>query len=186
MRRIGFMAGALAVSACASLSGLGTFSSGPGQDASVDEALPSLEAGALADALLIGDDVVDGPTDDGWTLPDESSAGDAAPADPGDAPANADAHAPCSSATCSGCCDTAGVCHGGASASSCGVNAQRCVACPSGKVCSSGACATSGGPPPSCTTSSCHNGCIPVWQGSCCRSDGSCGCQVLIPPGACQ
>jgi hypothetical protein len=33
---------------------------------------------------------------------------------------------------------------------------------------------------------SCKVICIPVYEGPCCRTDGTCGCQVLIPPGSCK
>ncbi|MGH7438777.1 MAG: hypothetical protein ACRENE_24075 [Polyangiaceae bacterium] len=143
-----------------------------------------LGAAGSGDDLVVTDDVANTSLLDEGTTPDDASTGDGAVAS--DAAVSGDGHVPCSPATCTGCCDSAGVCHGGASASTCGTGAQQCVACSSGKVCSNGTCAASGGPPPSCTTNSCRNGCIPVWQGSCCKSDGTCGCQVLIPPGSCQ
>jgi hypothetical protein len=93
----------------------------------------------------------------------------------------------CSPEVCGGCCDSNGFCHGGQSAGVCGTGGRACLACSSGQGCTNGACvADSGGPPPTCTASSCTNVCIPVYQSPCCKSDGTCGCRVTMPPGACQ
>jgi hypothetical protein len=97
---------------------------------------------------------------------------------------------PACAPSCHGCCADNN-CNGGQSDDSCGVGGQACVNClSSAMACANGQCA-----PPlavdaaqrTCTLSTCAkaNLCIPVWQSSCCKSDGTCGCQVDIPPGPC-
>jgi hypothetical protein len=109
-----------------------------------------------------------------------SDAGDA-----GDA-SSADVAMPlCGPGNCGGCCNPAGYCAGGQSKSTCGTGGHACTDCtPAGNVCSAGACvapAVDAAPPPPCNPMSCFVACAPVYQTSCCKSDGTCGCQVQIP-----
>jgi hypothetical protein len=96
---------------------------------------------------------------------------------------------PCNFTTCSGCCDSVGVCESGDTPASCGSNGGQCLVCPGG-VCQLGQCTFVGfdaGPP--CNSSTCFNGCC---AGSQCinfpdQSSGLCGSfgQFCFPcPGA--
>ncbi len=92
----------------------------------------------------------------------------------------------CGPGNCGGCCNPAGYCAGGLSKSTCGTGGHACTDCaPSGKVCSAGgACvvpAVDAAPPPPCSPMACPFLCAPVYQTSCCKNDGTCGCQVQIP-----
>jgi hypothetical protein len=99
---------------------------------------------------------------------------------------------PCSPTTCMGCCSATGDCQGGQSANSCGAGGQTCQDCQtSGLACVSGSCAAAdssdAAAPPTCTVSMCNTKlCIPAWQAQCCKSDNTCGCEVLYPPGSCM
>jgi hypothetical protein len=101
-----------------------------------------------------------------------------------------DAAPPCGPDTCGGCCNSTGFCAGGGSQATCGMGGARCQDCRStGQSCDQGVCSSiDSGPAPVCVISQCSNHlCAPVYQGSCCLSDGTCGCQVLIPqPGTCM
>jgi|HubBroStandDraft_1064217.scaffolds.fasta_scaffold155569_2 hypothetical protein len=94
---------------------------------------------------------------------------------------------PCSTSTCGGCCSN-GTCVGGQSAGTCGTGGIACKSCSgSTPVCSSaGACVAEPmeASAPTCTQSACATKtvCIPVYQEACCKSDGTCGCEVAIPP----
>jgi hypothetical protein len=137
--------------------------------AGTDSAEVSPDTAALPDSAQIATN----PPDTG---PDVGSDSPAAP------PA-------CNSMTCMGCCSAMGGCHGGLSADSCGVGGQTCQDCQStGLACTAGACAVGShdAGKPVCTLTTCSsNLCIPVWQSKCCKSDGTCGCEVLYPPGPC-
>jgi hypothetical protein len=96
---------------------------------------------------------------------------------------------------CGGCCNVNGLCVGGRSTDTCGVNGATCVDCQSGgNVCSDGVCvppSEDAAPPPACTLARCLSfdagvPCVPVYQTSCCKSDGTCGCVVEFPPGTCM
>jgi hypothetical protein len=100
----------------------------------------------------------------------------------------------CGPLSCGGCCNENGFCAGGASLLTCGMGGEACQNCMSkGQSCNQGACSSSdsgsndSGPPPVCNVSQCNrvNGtgalCIQGYQDPCCRSDGTCGCQVQIP-----
>jgi hypothetical protein len=158
--------GALLTS-CSVLLDWGDYSSGL-EDAATDEAGDPSAPDAAA---------VDGGPD--ASLPDaRPDAGtDAAPAPP-----------PCN-ISCMGCCSATGVCQGGQSDNSCGTAGQTCRNCEStGLVCVGGSCETaapSEAGPKTCLLSACDL-CIPVWQANCCKSDNTCGCQVLIPRGSCM
>jgi hypothetical protein len=102
--------------------------------------------------------------------------------------AGTDAPPPCKT-NCNGCCSATGVCQGGQSANSCGTGGETCRNCEStGLACVGGSCETatpSEAGPKTCSLAAC-NLCIPVWQANCCKSDNTCGCQVLIPKGSCM
>jgi hypothetical protein len=181
----------LATAACGALSGISAFDSvtgpadggarlvdaggnpppGAGEDTSTGDDVQSdaepVEAGD--DAIVpVGDDAGDHAPDDAADLPDVEA--DAAPA--------------CGAMTCGGCC-LDGTCHGGASVDTCGRGGVTCHDCTSEGACSAaGACATpvvDAGATKTCNPSQCPLSCIPVYQGACCKSDQTCGCQVVIP-----
>jgi hypothetical protein len=132
--------------------------------------------------------------------PDLDATGDAM----GDAPDDVDAHVapgidaapPCDPTHCGGCCTATGFCAGGGAQTTCGTGAEACQDCSkSGQSCVQGKCAASeGGPPPRvCVVSQCATVlmmgqplCAPVYETPCCLTDGTCGCQVQIPPGKCM
>lgn len=102
----------------------------------------------------------------------------------------------CSSMSCSGCCDAAGVCRGGDTSDACGNAGATCANCSAlGEGCVAGQCE---GPPPACSPANC-DGCCDA-SGSCrpgtsngeCGSDGeqcescsSTGLQCSVPGGYC-
>ena len=92
----------------------------------------------------------------------------------------------CGPATCGGCCSAAGSCAGGQSVGTCGTSGAACTDCsPGGQVCRAGKCATrvpDAAPPAPCSPSACPVCGALVYTASCCKpSDGTCGCQVVIP-----
>ena len=97
---------------------------------------------------------------------------------------DAPAAPPCGPDTCGGCCNATGFCAGGGSQATCGMGGARCQDCRStGQSCDQGVCSSvDSGPPPVCVISQCSSLlCAPIYQGPCCLSDGTCGCQVRIP-----
>jgi hypothetical protein len=153
------------------------------------------EDGAGIDAQSMDARSVDAPGDE--VLADEADNGDAETNDDADtgnddaetADAYLDAQPACGPASCGGCCSR-GQCVGGQSVATCGLGGGVCQDCTSTGACStSGTCVT-----PSidagigtCVVSQCHNACIPVYQSSCCKSDQTCGCQVILgSKGACN
>jgi hypothetical protein len=159
-------------------------------DDSGDAVAPTDDAGD--DAPTTGDDgldqdgePVDGDeTPDGTsTTPDDGGGGGVHDAAPEAAPV-------CSTSNCGGCCSN-GNCLGGQSTATCGTGGTACKGCSgSTPVCSAGACVAEPmeASAPTCTMSSCAATiCIPVYQRGCCKSDGTCGCQVDIPSiGSCM
>jgi hypothetical protein len=90
----------------------------------------------------------------------------------------------CGPTTCGGCCTSDGFCAGGSSPATCGVGANACEDCAQkGQSCDHGVCVPFYDAAAACTNNSqCSTTvCIPVVQMSCCRSDGTCGCQVAMP-----
>jgi hypothetical protein len=86
----------------------------------------------------------------------------------------------CSAEVCGGCCTADGFCAGGQSSASCGARGSACVVCSPGAVCTDGSCEPyDSGPPGPCVASACAV-CIPVYQAPCCKSDQTCGCEVLF------
>jgi hypothetical protein len=122
----------------------------------------------------------------------DSAGGDSTPdAEPPEAgrDTGTDGPPPCST-HCQGCCGPTGLCQGGLSDNSCGVAGETCRDCEStGLACVNRSCAAavpSEAGSPTCSLSSCSASvCIPVWESDCCKSDGTCGCQALIPKGPC-
>jgi hypothetical protein len=99
-----------------------------------------------------------------------------------DATTTADQESPptCSSANCGGCCNN-GTCVGGGSTATCGLGGQTCSSCSgSTPICSGGVCvaAAPDAGTSSCAVASCTNTCTPFYQTNCCKSDGTCGCEV--------
>jgi hypothetical protein len=100
----------------------------------------------------------------------------------------------CGSKTCGGCCNENGFCAGGESTATCGTGGAPCQDCSTtGQSCSEGTCSATPPPvdsssPPVCNVTQCNDmiRCIPVYQGGCCKTDGTCGCQVTIPLGPCM
>jgi hypothetical protein len=152
-----------------------------GDDVGTD---PGSDAADAADAGVdaeTGGDVTDASMD----------VGDSRPRDDG----GVDASKPPCASSCGGCCDPNGNCFGGRSIGTCGNAGARCTDCANaGQVCallnaaSGGICA----PPPqdsgpvtmTCTPQTCPKMlCVPFWQSACCKSDQTCGCVVVIPPG---
>jgi hypothetical protein len=117
--------------------------------------------------------------------PKDAMGRDATPDVVDDEPPEADAPR-CGPLTCGGCCTADGFCAGGGSEATCGTGGGACQNCTgTGQSCDQGVCSsTDSGPAPVCDEMQCRNMialCIPVYDGPCCRSDGTCGCQVLIP-----
>ncbi|MBE2251935.1 MAG: hypothetical protein IAE78_20540 [Myxococcus sp.] len=77
----------------------------------------------------------------------------------------------CTAGTCAGCCDQDGACQSGGSAFSCGRGGDRCRACNSREVCTSGACVPA------------RAACGPGTCAGCCTADGF--CMVGTQPLAC-
>lgn len=136
---------------------------------------------------------IDASDADAAAAHDATPARDALPA-PDAAPVDAgvvEASPRCDTTTCGGCCNSNGFCSGGGSATTCGTRGDACQDCSRlGQSCDQGACAAiDSGPAPVCDEMVCRSMitlCIPVYDSPCCRSDGTCGCQVAIPPGACM
>ena len=178
-----FLFAGFGAGACGALSGLSDYETGPVPDGGFGHPLDARTVTSSEG----GDDMESASLDDG-SPGDE--AGDSA-AD--DSPAIADADIPdvdpdaapaCGTMTCGGCCAN-GTCHGGASVATCGKGGGACSDCTSMGACSAdGTCAkpvVDAGPAKTCNASQCHVACIPVYQGPCCKSDETCGCQVVIP-----
>jgi hypothetical protein len=92
-----------------------------------------------------------------------------------------------SSSHCGGCCDMNGNCVGGQSTATCGTGGETCVNCGS-RSCNNGACSTIASDAGRCTQTSCNvftTLCIPVYESPCCKSDGTCSCNINFPPGPC-
>jgi hypothetical protein len=128
---------------------------------------------------------LDGSSDAG----PQGDAGDGAPGggDAGGGGADADAGKPvCSSSNCHGCCDSNGNCAGGLSNGTCGTGGENCMNCGS-LSCNAGTCSSVAPDAGKCTASSCLSLtlCIPVYQSACCKSDGTCGCNINYPPTQC-
>ncbi len=90
----------------------------------------------------------------------------------------------CDPTSCGGCCTSDGFCAGGGSAATCGAGGGECQDCTrQGESCDQGVCASiDSGPAPVCNPLTCNQTlCIPVYDSICCRSDGTCGCQVMYP-----
>lgn len=146
------------------------------------------------DGVVTGDDGVvtdDGSTpvtgDDGnFVIPvgdDDATVGD-------DASGGDDAGASCAETCTNGCCDSTGTCVRGSDDGECGSRGVACQDCTSaGLTCQSKACfaapgGDSGGGGSTCNASSCPS-CIPYFV-PCCKSNDTCGCSLLFPPGACN
>jgi hypothetical protein len=103
--------------------------------------------------------------------------------------AGADGPPPCP-ATCKGCCTEAGACSGGLSTDSCGTGGHACQNCGTMSLaCVTGSCGmpSADAGMKTCVAASCpSNVCVPYWQGTCCKSDQTCGCMALIPQGPCM
>ena len=181
----------LGASACGVIAGLGDYASGSADSGSgVKVQGHPEESGAPDDSTTNspGDDV-SGPGG-GDDAIDSGTGGSDAVVDSGPTAMIADASDDAQDAAascrtqCSGCCDSANVCHGGLSLATCGSSGEACVDCSmSGKVCSStGTCITStvmeAGPPPMCILGNCKNSC-PLLEAPCCKGDQTCGCAVL-------
>jgi hypothetical protein len=177
-----FVVGALVVGtgACGALSGISDYES----------VSTSADASPAGSSDAPSGTVTSEPVDGGGNAEDlgtDASADDAV-ADDSAAPdvpdVELDAAPACSPKLCGGCCQ-GGICHGGQSVSTCGKGGDSCSDCTSEGACSSaGTCVApvvDAGTPKTCTTSQCTNVCIPFYQGTCCKSDGTCGCQVVIP-----
>jgi hypothetical protein len=178
------------VSGCGALSGLGDYESGSGDPVLSHEAGTGSSVDTDA-GLASSDDTVDPSSDAGEDGPAPSDDGDTASILDASAYADVDLDAAlaCGPVSCGGCCMN-GTCVGGASVDTCGVGGELCADCTSkGGACSKGACTTAvpdAAPPPACKASSC-GACIPVYQAGCCKSDQTCGCQVVIPTrGSCN
>jgi hypothetical protein len=173
---------AAASAGCGAIIGLDSYS----EDAGADDSSVSTHPLQGDDGTASGDD--DEASEDGSSGEDVSNGDDSAeiaetgPVDSGSFDAGRDGPPACSPSTCSGCCSN-GTCVGGASTGTCGTGGGACKSCAgSTPTCSNGACVAApveaGPPPPMCTVSSCKNTCIPFYQTNCCKSDGTCGCEV--------
>ena len=171
------------VGACGTLSGLSDYETVPfGLDEASEPATDSAsdEGGdAGDDSSAAWNDANGNPPTDGSPMADAVGVPDVA----------ADAAPPCSPSTCGGCCKS-GTCVGGQSVATCGVGGSSCRDCTSQGACSGGACVApvkDAGPTMTCKANQCFIACIPVYQGACCKSDQTCGCQVVIPSaGSCN
>lgn len=169
--------------ACASLSGLGQYStaSGDGSVVTDDVVTPPGDDAPTGDDLaqqpdaMGGDDVVDPTTDGSGETDVETPPGDARP----------DAPPPCNATSCNGCCVN-GTCSGGNSVTTCGRNGAQCTDCTSkGGACNSGVCGTKPADSGTTTTGQCTStnvtACSPCSgtfvYNTCCKSDHTCGCQ---------
>jgi len=111
-----------------------------------------------------------------------------------DAPQVVEAAPPCGPSSCGGCCNANGFCAGGESTTTCGTGGEACQDCGnSGQSCSQGTCSSvpppmDAGTQPVCDVDECNSmfRCAPVYQSACCKTDGTCGCQIMIPPGPCM
>ena len=167
------------MSACANVSGLEGYQSGE------ESTSTGSDAGAATDAFVA-------PADDAWTEPlstVDAGTSDASMAAPTEASVDVgDAAPPCGPMTCQQCCSN-GACVGGGSVNSCGQGGAECQDCTDkGGACTNGACTTKvadAPPPPACDSMKC-SGCAPVWEKSCCKSDGTCGCAMGFGGGPCQ
>ena len=170
-------------SACASLSGLSTFSRGDDDAGAADHAV---ETGAESDDTsraegAMADEAGAQEAEDGDSSEVGAPARDAAAAIPD---SGVDAAAVCH-AECSGCCDSAGTCHGGQSTTTCGTGAAACQDCANaGKVCNVSVAApqVDSGTPPMCVVTRCTNSCplLPLVEAPCCKSDQTCGCGAVL------
>jgi hypothetical protein len=157
----------------------------PPEDDSDDAQVPEMGLDAMIDAETQRDaqSVRD-------AAPDVKDAG-AHDASSGGVDAGAEA-ATCNVESCpNGCCTDAGLCAGGGLTAACGMGGAACQNCASfDLVCSASACVTpvadagSTGPP-ACMPTTCSNLCVPYFV-QCCKSDQSCGCALLFPPGSCN
>jgi|SRR5882672_898903 len=165
-------------------------------DAGIDRARSTAQDGApdgpidvasRKDSPGTADSGVDAGADGSGQEPDATDAGD----DGSDgAP---DARPACVSTgpnACVGCCDANGNCVGGLSNTTCGAGGASCVDCASvGQWCSGGSCsavAPDAGSGCSLNPSSCNSKICLLLYMPCCKSDGTCGCQVSVPRGPCQ
>jgi hypothetical protein len=132
-------------------SGSGSSSGGFGDDndATTQTGDDTAEAGEAGDDPTVGDDAGEGGGDDAG-----EGGGDDAATEASTPPADGSA---CATGTCSGCCDTSGVCQVGSGPSACGVGGTSCVDCGTG-ICSAGICNTT---PSDAGATQCQNvGCI--------------------------
>ncbi len=141
----------------------------------LDEGTGTTEEAGSSEASEESDAADTGSPDDAGGLPDVAP----------DAPPPA-----CGPMTCSHCC-SAGECVGGQSVTTCGTGGADCKDCTNmGGACgSNGSCTTpvnDAAPPPTCSANKC-GGCIAFYQRGCCKSDETCGCQLIYVPGSgCQ
>jgi hypothetical protein len=193
-------------SACGALDGLSQYETGT--SSSDSGTVHPVDAGGGTNPPPSGDDdsaepdtgdpFETGPTDDSSSEPEagDDTSGDGGSADDG-SPSDAesipdvvpDAAPACTSMTCGGCCMN-GTCYGGSSVNTCGKGGSTCKDCSSQGACSAnGSCSTppvDAGQQKSCSANQCLL-CIPVYQQGCCKSDETCGCQVVIPTrGSCN
>lgn len=195
-------------SACGALDGLSSYESGsgPSDSGTINPVDARSNQSPTGDDDSVDSDTGDpyetGPTDD--SSPTELEAGDdlsdggGSPVHPGDGSPDdvenipdvaLDVATACTAMTCGGCCMN-GMCYGGNSVNTCGKGGSACKDCSSQGACSAnGSCSTpqvDSGQQKSCNASQCLV-CIPVYQQGCCKSDDTCGCQVVIPTrGSCN
>ncbi|MGO9839034.1 MAG: hypothetical protein ACLP1X_33035 [Polyangiaceae bacterium] len=157
--------------------------------ADYSDGLPDSAAGQVGEAPETGEPRdTGGPGETG----SESGSNETSTTPPEAGPDVADDSPPPCASACHGCCSATGDCQGGESANSCGAGGQACLDCQSsGMACVSGSCAAADtadvAAPPLCEVSMCSMTlCIPAWQAPCCKSDNTCGCRVLYPPGSCM
>ncbi len=178
LRLLVFLAFGGAVCACASLSGLDQYSPGSNANGSSDGTVPSHPPDASVD--LRGEtssrDVDVWAREDGGIISDDRG-GDSSDVGVGadDASLNADS---------AGWSAAGNHCVGGQSTATCGTGGVTCVNCGS-QSCNSGACSTIASDAGRCTQTSCTvftTLCIPVYESPCCKSDGTCSCNINFPP----
>ena len=180
--------------ACAQLAGLPDYSAGA-STTGLESSTPGEQTDATVDATSddVGGDEVG---NDDQSEPDVEEIGDLDAADAGASDASVDADSSsgsngppdgyaCGPETCGGCCTTTGDCVGGQSVGTCGVGGQACKDCTSSGACAQGACTTppaDAGPPPMCVVTSCSSSLCAgfPFQGPCCKSDQTCGCQWTV------